>query len=77
MREQFFMLLIDEEAALAAIPALLPPSADERREALAAIREVHQRDAASSTARRLERMEQIASCSTAAKPTSAPRSRAA
>ena len=40
VREQFFMLLIDEEAALAAIPALLPPGADERQAALAAIRDV-------------------------------------
>jgi hypothetical protein len=40
VREQFFMLLIDEEAALAAIPSLLPPGADERKTALAAIQEV-------------------------------------
>ncbi|MGE3147970.1 MAG: DUF3141 domain-containing protein [Pseudorhodoplanes sp.] len=40
VREQFFMLLIDEEATLAAIPSLLPPSADERRTALAAVKEV-------------------------------------
>lgn len=40
VREQFFMLLIDEEAALAAVPSLLPPGADERRTALAAVKEV-------------------------------------
>jgi pimeloyl-ACP methyl ester carboxylesterase len=40
VREQFFMLLIDQEAALAAIPALLPPGADERQAALAAIRDL-------------------------------------
>ena len=40
VREQFFMLLIDQEAALAAIPALLPPGAEERQAALAAIRDV-------------------------------------
>jgi pimeloyl-ACP methyl ester carboxylesterase len=40
VREQFFMLLIDEEAALSAIPSLLPPGADERKAALAAIQEV-------------------------------------
>jgi hypothetical protein len=40
VREQFFMLLIDQEAALAAIPALLPPAAEERQAALAAIRDV-------------------------------------
>jgi hypothetical protein len=40
VREQYFMLLIDEAAALAAIPDLLPPSIDERRAAFAALREV-------------------------------------
>lgn len=40
VREQFFMLLIDQEAALAALPALLPPTAEERQAALAAIRDV-------------------------------------
>jgi hypothetical protein len=40
VREQFFMLLIDQEAALAAIPSMLPADAAERRTALAAIREV-------------------------------------
>jgi hypothetical protein len=40
VREQFFMLLIDQEKALAAIPALLPPGVDDRQAALAAIRDV-------------------------------------
>jgi hypothetical protein len=40
VREQFFMLLLDREAALAAIPKLLPDSKDERRKAFAAIQEV-------------------------------------
>jgi hypothetical protein len=40
VREQFFMLLIDQDAALSAIPALLPPGAEERQSALAAIRDV-------------------------------------
>ena len=40
VREQFFMLLLDQEAALAAIPELLPENANERRVAFAAIREV-------------------------------------
>ncbi len=35
VREQFFMLLIDEKKALAAIPALLPPDEAERERALA------------------------------------------
>ncbi len=40
VREQFFMLLLDREAALAAIPKLLPDNKDERRRAFAAIQEV-------------------------------------
>jgi hypothetical protein len=40
VREQFFMLLIDREAAVAAIAKLLPESMDERRKAFAAIQEV-------------------------------------
>jgi pimeloyl-ACP methyl ester carboxylesterase len=40
IREQYYMLLIDEDAALAAIPALLPKEADERRAAFGALREV-------------------------------------
>ena len=35
MREQFFMLLLEPEASLAAIPKLLPPGEDERRAGLA------------------------------------------
>jgi hypothetical protein len=40
VREQFFMLLLDREGALAAIPKLLPDSANERRAAFTAIQEV-------------------------------------
>jgi hypothetical protein len=40
VREQFFMLLIDQDAALAAIPALLPDSAEECRKAIDILREV-------------------------------------
>jgi pimeloyl-ACP methyl ester carboxylesterase len=40
VREQFFILLIDQEAALAAIPSMLPAGAEERQAALAAIRDV-------------------------------------
>jgi pimeloyl-ACP methyl ester carboxylesterase len=40
VREQFFMLLLDKEAALAAIPELLPDNLDERRKAFAAIQDV-------------------------------------
>jgi hypothetical protein len=40
VREQFFMVLLDREAALAAIPKLLPENMDERRKAFAAIEQV-------------------------------------
>ena len=39
VREQFNMLLIDEDAALAAIPSMLPPDAATRREAFDLIRQ--------------------------------------
>jgi len=40
VREQFFMLLLDQEAALAAIPHMLPQDMDARRAVFAAIRDV-------------------------------------
>jgi len=40
VREQFFMLLLDQEAALAAIPNMLPADMDARRTVFAAIHEV-------------------------------------
>jgi hypothetical protein len=40
VREQFNMLLLDQEAALAAIPSMLPPDAETRREAFDLIRRV-------------------------------------
>jgi hypothetical protein len=40
VRQQFFMLLIDQDAALDAIPALLPDNAEERRKTLDILREV-------------------------------------
>ena len=40
VREQFCMLLIDQEACLAALPTLVPPDSDTRRKILALIREV-------------------------------------
>ena len=40
VREQFLMLVVDEEAALAAIPALSPESLDDRRAAFEALRGV-------------------------------------
>ena len=58
VREQFFMLLLEPEASLAAIPKLLPSSEDERRAGLDAIRGVLSASAEISgeTARRLERV---------------------
>jgi hypothetical protein len=40
MREQFFMLLLDEDATLGAIPDLLPADAQLRRKAFAALGEI-------------------------------------
>ena len=40
MREQFNMLLIDQDAALAAIPSMLPAAAETRAKAFDMIREV-------------------------------------
>jgi hypothetical protein len=40
VRDQFLLLLIDEEAALAAIPAMLPADADTRRKAFDLIKQV-------------------------------------
>ena len=40
VREQFFMLLLEPEASLAAIPKMLPKNAEARRAGLAVIREV-------------------------------------
>ncbi|MBL0373591.1 DUF3141 domain-containing protein [Rhizobium sp. KVB221] len=40
IREQFLMLLIDEEASLAAIPALLPDDMEARQKGLSALHEV-------------------------------------
>src|SRR5262249_61439466 len=40
VREQFFMLLIDSDAALAAIPAMIPAEAENRLEAFDLIKQV-------------------------------------
>jgi hypothetical protein len=40
VREQFFMLLLDRDAALAAIPKLLPENMDERRRVFSSIQEI-------------------------------------
>ena len=61
VREQFFMLLLDQEAALAAIPGLLPQNPDERNAGFAAIREVLSASAAVSgeIAMRLRRIGEL------------------
>jgi hypothetical protein len=40
VRDQFFMLLLDEKAALASLPGLLPPDAEIRRNAFGLLRDV-------------------------------------
>jgi hypothetical protein len=61
VREQFFMLLLDQERALAAIPKLLPDNANDRRAAFAAIREVLSAGAEISgeVAKRLKRIAEL------------------
>ena len=61
VREQFFMLLLDQEGALAAIPKLLPDNANARHAAFSAIREVLSASAAISgeVARRLRRVAEL------------------
>ena len=61
VREQFFMLLLDQEGALAAIPRLLPDNASERHAAFTAIREVLSASAAISgeVAKRLKRVAEL------------------
>jgi len=57
-REQFFLLLLEPEATLAAIPKLLPSDLAERRKGLAAIRNVlsSSGEIAGETAERLKRV---------------------
>ncbi len=61
VREQFFMLLLEPEASLAAIPKLLPPGENERRAGLATIRGVlsASADISGETATRLDRIIQL------------------
>jgi len=61
VREQFFTLLLDPEASLAALPKLLPASEDERRAGLAVIRAVlsASSEISGETARRLDRVTQL------------------
>lgn len=61
VREQFFMLLLDREGALAAIPKLLPDNANARQSAFAAIRKVLSASAEISgeVAKRLKRVAEL------------------
>jgi hypothetical protein len=59
VREQFLLLLIDQEAALAAIPSMLPPDNDTRRTALDLIKQVMSARGELSTEDR-ERMLRVA-----------------
>jgi hypothetical protein len=61
VREQFFMLLLDQDAALAAIPKLLSESEEKRRAAFAVIREVLSASAKISgeTAKRLNEIGRL------------------
>ena len=61
VREQFFMLLLDPEASLAAIPRLLPQDTEVRRQGLEAIREVlsASADVSGEAASRLRRVTEL------------------
>jgi hypothetical protein len=61
VREQFFMLILDQEASLAAIPAMLPQDIELRRAAVAAIREVLSvaEEISGEAATRLTRVSQL------------------
>ncbi|MQV32357.1 DUF3141 domain-containing protein [Sinorhizobium meliloti] len=61
LRTQYFILLIDEEAALAAIPKLLPEDSDERRAAFNVLRDVLEASGAiiGPAAERLQRIERL------------------
>ncbi len=58
VREQFFMLLLDRDGALAAIPKMLPDDVNQRRGAFAAMREVlsASEDITGERARRLKQV---------------------
>lgn len=60
IREQFFMLLVDEEAALEAIPALLPGDPGVRREALSMLQGIFQARGEALTGESARRAERVA-----------------
>src|SRR5215475_11762558 len=59
VREQFFMLLLDRDGALAAIPKMLPDDVNQRRGAFAAVREVLSASE-DITGERAKRLKQVA-----------------
>ena len=61
VREQFYMLILDQDASLAAIPKMLPEDIDLRRRAFAAIRDVLSAagDVSGETATRLMRVGEL------------------
>ena len=61
VREQFFMLLLDQEASLSAIPRMLPQDTDARRAVFAAIQEVLSAtgEISGETRTRLDRVAQL------------------
>ena len=67
VREQYFMMLVDEEAALAAIPSLLPSNAEVRRRGLNMLRQVigARGDLTGEAAARMERIVRLFSDETA------------
>ena len=60
VREQFYMLLVDTEAALAALPSMLPSDADTRRKAFDLIKQALSARGEFS-AQDNERMQRVAS----------------
>jgi pimeloyl-ACP methyl ester carboxylesterase len=60
-REQFYMLLLDREATLEAVPGMLPSDISQRRKAFDVIKEVlaASEDLTGETAKRLRRVEQL------------------
>jgi hypothetical protein len=71
LREQFFSLLLDQDAALAAIPKMLPADAAKRAKALEAIRRTVQA-AGNLTGERAERLALVEKMFGAAKKDKAP-----
>ncbi len=73
-REQFFLMLLEPDAALAAIPRLLPPGMEERQNALAAIRHVLSAagEIEGEVAERLKRITTLFETSAAALPPTSP-----